>query len=546
LPLREAQKMATKRKLVVIVPGIRDRYRNWQPLCRRLQKELGFKTAEAVWIGFDHGIGILSIGNLHSEAHKLCARVRAEWIKADGFDEVVLVGHSLGGLLVRQAVLIAVGATHEDQPMAWGAAISRIILLASINRGIDTERKFEYRVFAKLLTWIYRLFPFLPHPTFLDALKGSAFLANLRIAWIRLFLSDTAKATAFPRGVPPIVQLLGDTDNLVWQEDSKDVLAFPNGHYIEVPNSDHKSIYVLESAPDPELRYAVLRNAFLGSFPHVAKPPSAGPQIDRVIFLLHGIRASNVADWIRGLEVLLNARRPLHTRVIHPTYGYFTAIRFALPSVRRRNIELLQDWYTEELAQHPDADFSVIAHSNGTYMLGQALARVGGMKFKNVVLAGSVLPEDFWARTKKVATQVGRVRNDRANRDWPVALLCSALHGLRMRDVGTGGFGGFLGSMVEEVAYHEGDHGEALKPGNQSNLAAYVFDQPLLRPANLPSDPGYYRQLSNLMPYIARGLVLLVIIAIALLVFQGAVFHPLRAVAIAGCLLVLYIILDII
>src|SRR3569833_3957570 len=94
-----------------------------------MQMYFGFKTAEAVGIGFDHGIGILSIGNLHSEALKLCARVRAEWIKADGFDEVVLVGHSLGGLLVRQAVLIAVGATHDVFLLVWGVVFSRNILL---------------------------------------------------------------------------------------------------------------------------------------------------------------------------------------------------------------------------------------------------------------------------------------------------------------------------------------------------------------------------------------------------------------------------------
>jgi hypothetical protein len=96
------------------------------------------------------------------------------------------------------------------------------------------------------------------------------------------------------------------------------------------------------------------------------------------------------------------------------------------------------------------AEFSIVAHSNGTYMLGQSLLHTPGMRFITVVLAGSVLPQTFpWDQLAE-HDQVIRVRNERANRDWPVAVLCSGLRGLQMRDVGTAGFAGFEGAVVQE------------------------------------------------------------------------------------------------
>src|SRR5262249_41117906 len=156
--------------------------------------------------------------------------------------------------------------------------------------------------------------------------------------------------------------------------------------------------------------------------------------------------------------------------VLHPTYGNFTAARFALPGVRRKNIPIFQDWYTEALAKYPTAEFNVIAHSNGTYMLGRSLKKTPGMHFENVTLAGSVLPMRFPWDDLVANEQVGRVRNDRANRDWPVALLCNALRGLQMRDVGTAGFAGFKGQETYECAYYPGGHSKALDPEFQDYL----------------------------------------------------------------------------
>ena len=359
------------------------------------------------------------------------------------------------------------------------------------------------------------------------------------------------------------MQLLGTKDGLVRRDDSKDVFSFPNGHYLTVPDATHKDLYRIDLAEDPGQRYCVLRRAFVEDFSEGSERPpvnvggfvedfsegserpsvNVGGSVSRVVFLLHGIRALNVEAWIENLDKEIAARDPYQTVVIEPTYGYFSAARFALPTIRRRNISVFKDWYLDALVNYPNAQFEIIAHSNGTYILGNSLATSPGMRFVNVVLAGSVLPVDFAWGNLKQRNQVERLRNDRANRDWPVALLCNALRGLGMRDVGTGGFAGFYGHDSYEVAYYPGGHGEALGPAYCSHLVDYVFDQPPSKPTGLQPSPGYYRQLSNAMPYVAILFVLIIFGFLGWLLWLGKIIP-----VIAIILLILFIlfILDII
>ena len=341
-----------------------------------------------------------------------------------------------------------------------------------------------------------------------------------------------------------MVQVVGEHDGWVDPDDSRDILAFPSGHEIGVRNANHRNLFRLDLAPNPDGRYAMLREAFVGQF---RDDPSVESTVHRVIFILHGIRASNVEMWIRGLKARIKERDKTHTVVLHPDYGYFSAMRFALPGVRRRNIAIFQDWYTEALAKYPTAEFDIIAHSNGTYILGQSLKKTPGMRFKNVALAGSVLPTSFSWKDLKDNKQVDRVRNHRANRDYPVAILCNALRGLQMRDVGTAGFTGFVGgNEKEEVAYYPGGHGKALEPDYQDQLINFVFGGEPQEPEELLKLPGCFRQASNLTPYVAVLLFLLALGGLACIVFWGGEFHFDHFLLVSIGLLILYIILDII
>jgi pimeloyl-ACP methyl ester carboxylesterase len=538
---------ARTRRLVVLVPNSLAQLGNWSPLKKRLAMEEGYKPEEAHWLEFAHRANLWSTEALAAAAERLRGLIDAEWLHEGGFDDVVLVGHSRGGLIVREAYLLAAGVVPNQNASDWAGHVSRILLFASVNRGIDPEKK-RLWAFANCLA---RLFPWLPDFMGLDAIRGSHFLANLRINWIRLFGALAAAQRegetwrdGRPKRPPLVVQLLGDRDGWVDPEDSKDVLAFKAGHNLSVPGANHENLYQLDQAPDPERRYTVLREGFVGEFPD-RRPVASSAR--RVVFLLHGILASNVDAWIEELGRRILERGQDSTDVRRPTYGYLSAARFALPSVRRKNIPVFQDWYTEALAEHPTAEFDIIAHSNGTYIFGQTLMKTPGMRFANVVLAGSVLPTNFDWEKLKTGEQVGRVRNDRANRDWPVALLCNALSGLRMHDVGTGGFAGFKGYVIDEVAYYPGGHGMALKSDYQGLLVDFVFGGKLQKPDGLDEPPGYFfRMLSNAMPYVAVLLVLVGVAGLGWYIFQGWEPHPWRALGSATGLLAAYVILDII
>lgn len=536
------------RRLVVLVPGFNGHSSKWKELRDKLAREPGYGPGETRWFPFNHGSTLLSFGGVRKVARKLRARIDAEWIRASGYEDVVLVGHSMGGPLVREAYVLAAQAVPGETASDWTQRVSRFVLFASINRGIDTRRIWWLRPGA----WLARNFPILSSFRFVDLYRGSAFLTNLRINWIRHFGALAAAQDAgekWPDGhtkeLPKVIQLLGTEDGLVSREDSKDVLALQGGHDLTVPDANHKDIYLFDNT-DADLRYAVLREAFCGEFASNQPAVASDRDVRHVIFLLHGIRASNVDDWIKDLEATITDRDSAHTIVKHPTYGYFTAARFTLPSVRRKNITIFQDWYTEVLAEHPTAEFSIIAHSNGTYILGHSLLATPGMRFTNVALAGSVLPRNFWQRFNgRLKDQVGRIRNHRANRDWPVALLCSALRGLLMRDIGTGGFAGFDGDSTDEVAYYAGGHGEALKPDHHPSLVDFVFGDEVDEPDSLQRDAGSFRQLSNFAPYAAAVGVIVLAGTLLWYIFSGDGGELERGLLVGAAVAGLYVIFDI-
>lgn len=544
-----AQGPGAGRRLVVLVPAIHSHTRRWAALRRRIESEPGYGSGEAVWLEFNHHTRFWTLGRLESRARRLRNLIDAEWVKNGGFSDVVLIGHSLGGLFARQAYLLASGAVEGEPASPWGSRVSRIVLFASVNRGFDLGRRATR--WLRPFIWLARVAP-LPHFVSEDLVRGSGFLTNLRIDWIRHFgaLAEAARSGGGgPGGVgrePVVVQLLGDHDGVVTADDSRDVLAFPRAVHIDVAGAGHRGVYRIDEAPDPAARYAVVRQALFVA-PRDDGPPVGGgaPRADRVVFLLHGIRASNVDEWIDELEERIRERDPVHTVVRRPTYGYFSAARFALPSIRRKNIRTFQDWYTEALAEHPTAEFDVVAHSNGTYLLGQSLLSTPAMRFRNVVLAGSVLPQSFpWEELVR-RKQVGRVRNERANRDWPVALLCSGLSALRMRDVGTAGFAGFLGSGTTEVAYYPGGHGAALEPENLDRLVAFAFGGEVAKPELLPG-PGYYRQLSNAMRYFAPLLVVAAVVGLGSWIHVDGGVDTGRLLWSASALVGLYVLLDVV
>jgi hypothetical protein len=190
-------------------------------------------------------------------------------------------------------------------------------------------------------------------------------------------------------------------------------------------------------------------------------------------------------------KTMLNARaeKPV---VREPSYGYFSAWNFGFPFLRASNRRFMLRAYTQELALRPQASIHFIGHSNGTYILGQALTDVPAVRFDHVFLAGSVLPRNYDWRERAERHQIAQLRNDQATHDVPVGVLCNLRRGMRSRDVGTGGFEGFLESFDEmhTVEYHPGGHAAALTDTNLRDAADFILTGTFAPPTDLVATPS--------------------------------------------------------
>lgn len=461
------------RRLFVFVKGGSADGEKYQPLLRRLLAEPELAGSDVLL--FDHQIGRLTIGRGYEFATRLRSEIDAQWIRHGGYEDILLAGHSTGSLLLRAAYLQSAGRDpRQPRTVQWSEHVSRIVLLAGIGRGVDAEERGRW----SLVLRAGRFIPFIRSSVMYDVLRGADFVSDVRIAWIRHMFELTSAATrdsTAPR--PPIVvQVLGTEDDVVRRDDNIDLEQFPNAYHIDIPGAGHQTLHRLELTPAPELSYRLVREAFVGqSFPHAStqRRKEADP-IRRVVFLLHGMRSSR-DDWVREIAPMLRERMP-DAEVVESSYGWISLLSFALPSVRRREISWLQDQYSEYLARHPAATFDVVAHSNGAYIVGQALEHVPSMRFSRVALLGSVLPSDYPWTQRREWGQADLVRTDRTADDLVVAVFCNALRGVGMTDVGTSGWSGFedTGGVERDIAWFRGGHSAALAPSNLKNVADFL------------------------------------------------------------------------
>lgn len=517
--------------LIVIVPGLGAKRAPWQTLMDRLAREPEFAGGQ--WMYRDSAApSLMRRRDPLQLAVELRSAIDQEWIARGPYSRVVLAGHSLGGLIVRQAYLLAAGIDDvTSQRSPWVNHVSRIVLLASLNRGIDDRRRVDLRT----VSWLGRLVPYIRGFLSWRLFRGSEFITNLRIQWIRHFdqLGDAA---------PLVIQVLGTRDELVERDDSVDVEQFPNARYLSVPEATHIDLHHIEEVADPEGRYALLREAFVSDDPsHAEKRTFAGPE--HIVFVLHGIRANN-HTWVREMVAAINERWP-EVQPIGPRYEFVSALAFALPMKRRRYLRWFQDEYAERLAHNPQARFGFMGHSNGTYLFGESLKAIPGMRFEHAVLVGSVLPTDYDWDERARKGQIGSLRVDGSRHDVPVGWLCSGLRALNMKDIGTGGFEGF--TSVTRAPHHEffwypGGHSAPLVSENLPALAEYAVTGQLVPPTGLAHESKWFsivsRSLNKASPFVA----LAAIIALAVL----TVYAPLVSLALLGALVVSVFVLNVV
>lgn len=520
-----------QRLMVVVVPGLNREVAHWEEMGGRLRAASAFADYdEWHWRVRDHELGLWSRKRLEAVARELESWINDRWLELGRPDDIILAGHSMGALLVRQAWLNCVDPTQGSDHSArdWGRHVRRFVLFAGISRGVDVQKPFWRRIGSRLLELVPGRF------TFEECMRGSAFITNLRLSWMRHL------ATLDPADAPAMVQLLGTRDDLVAREDSLDVDLFPSAAPINITGAHHGDLHHLAGVADAAARLDRFREAFCAPVETHAAQVSAARAEQDVLLIVHGIRASRVDDWVRRARDQATRLWP-GVVAVAPTYGYLSALRFALPHVRKRYGQYFRDFYTEVLCKHRNARVSVLCHSNGTYALGHSLREFDAIRIQRAALAGSVLPSDFDWQGLINSGRVSAVRSDGGDVDWPVGLLCNGLRGLMMRDVGTGGFDGFVASDVDDVRFHRGGHSCMLGDDNIRSMIGFLKGEQYERPITSGGRSGFQR-LSRLMKYLVPVVAILLVGAI---VYSAWTWGWLAlAAAIAGLVLVL-ILLDI-
>jgi pimeloyl-ACP methyl ester carboxylesterase len=470
--------------LLVYVRGLREREGSIHPLLTRLLHEpelAGFAT-----LIHRRTITPFVRGPLAGYGHELTVAITGAWLAHGRPPRIVLVGHSIGGLLVRYAFLDA-GGGMGSPAQEWYRQVERIVLLAAPNRG------FNPKSLHPPLSWAMSAALSVPILTrrygALDAVRGAPFITNLRVQWMR-------QLGELGEDQPLVVQVLGTQDSAVRPSDSQDIEALANSAMVELPFATHAT--VIRAEPEHEdvagEQYLLLRSAVCGtpSPPAAATPVvqagAAKPdEVSSVVFLLHGIRADTYG-WVQAVSDKLTERAPT-VFVKQPSYGYLPAFNFALPFGHNRQLRQFGDWYTQMMSAYPGKPMHFVGHSNGTYIFGESLRRVPAMEFVNVYLAGSVLPSTYdWTAH---GGQLARLVNACGSRDVPVGLLCSALHGLGRRDLGVAGYRGFDNAPPgRQFVTLRGGHDAGLRDERLDGVVDYILTgEPPDRPEE-PMAPG--------------------------------------------------------
>lgn len=462
-------------KLIVIVPATGQGAKEWESFEKKFISES--ESDEYAWMVYEHGIEKSTLGYARNISKNL-----SSCINSKNYKSITLIGHSIGGMIARYAYLYDAGAFSEGarvkavQKTSWSNKVEKILLFASVNRGVDINqegKEFELeKIWWKPANWFLRV---IPHPRFIleDVFQGSDFIADIRIAWIRYFgeLNNVGSTKVSPR----VVQYWGTSDSTITKNDNADIGAFNDLIVIDVPGAKHGDLQRLESkhVADSDARWELFRQELFEQ--HTANIKRHHLE-RKVLIIAHGIRDSSNSEWF---EQLAEKAREFYDEdnIVQLDYGYFSALKFAMKPSREKNIPEFRDLYTEILAENPLTKFDFIGHSNGTYILGHSLFSTSAMKFRNVLLAAPVLPTNFeWLKIFK-RDQIESLRYDTANGDWPVGILCQALNAVGFDDVGTSGLDSFgKGAMQDAVMTKKGKMMREVGPYNGGHNAALQFD----------------------------------------------------------------------
>jgi pimeloyl-ACP methyl ester carboxylesterase len=435
-------------------------------------------------------------------------------------------------------------------------AIKRIVMLAGLSRGWTVSSADSWKtafvwgvleIYGEMVAWITGT----PYTIF-AVRRGAPFLVQTRLQWLALVMRPMIAQKWDPaisllakdrlkllcqNYLPDfdLIQLLGTEDDTVSPEDMLDNsvdMENINYYIVEVPNSSHLDIVRMKQPNDgnraidqttPEhQRYTQFQLALSKDrwdlktiavkWEDVSDilPDEPEWNVTDVIFVIHGIRdkgfwtqkiARRVKQLARTSTSDPKRMTDLPYRSVTASYGYFAMVPFVLQPVRTRKVAWLMDQYTEARVRYPNAKFSYVGHSNGTYLVARALKDYPAARFSRIVFAGSVVRSDYdWKTIAKAADgelcqapRVEKVLNYVATEDWVVAMFPKAMQLYKSVDLGGAGHDGFdqaftlrrdenlkdaadaiQNSAVLQLEYVKGRHDAAIRETHWGDIASFV------------------------------------------------------------------------
>lgn len=152
-----------------------------------------------------------------------------------------------------------------------------------------------------------------------------------------------------------------------------------------------------------------------------------------VVISIHGIRTRGT--WQKEITPALNYAGFTHVPL---DYGRFGLLRFLWRPSRQKQVDAFREAYRLHGAKLASGSPSLIAHSLGSYIVTEAMAKYN-LRFDQMLLCGAIVKRDYDWDTAHASNIVKRVLNDCGSLDIWARLAESVLS-----DAGQAGLKGFL------------------------------------------------------------------------------------------------------
>lgn len=172
-----------------------------------------------------------------------------------------------------------------------------------------------------------------------------------------------------------------------------------------------------------------------------------------IVVSIHGIRT--LGKWQNKFESEVASKLPEFIIKTY-RYNYFSCIQLLLPFARNRIIKHFREELIHIINSYPNAEFHFISHSFGTYVLANGIITLPidtELKIKNIILAGSVLKENFQWTSLKNKFGIENIINECGYNDNVLLLSKIACIGM-----GMAGRRGFMGCDEVVNRFYHGGH----------------------------------------------------------------------------------------